>query len=146
MESIAKHAKRKRYFITIPSLVIVVDGILLVIYGLATGVNAIAIIFAFIFESTSGIGARETYVLIGLLRIILPLSLCGIRNNGNAAYASGLIFLGVFLICFAFSGFVYCLLDGVMAASNVYWIVIECIAMLVVPSLYFIGASHLKKS
>lgn len=110
------------------------EGASLIIYGLMTGANFLAIANAFS-SYRSPLNAKELYVVLGSIRTMF--AIFGMKPSINR---ESMIVCGILLVFFSIVGFVYCITTSSITASNLYGIVIEFIVMFILSLFYLIYA------
>ena len=124
----------KSRLIDIIVVLFAIQGASLIIYGLVTGANFMAIVFAFISDRTP-LSVKEFYVIIGIGRVFFAIIEMKIANT-----RAGMIITGIFFVFFSIAGIVYYILTWDITTPKVYVIVIEFIAMFILSLFYLIYA------
>ena len=122
----------KSRLIDIIPVLFIIEGASLIIYGLVTGANFMAIVFALI--SDYPLSVKEFYVILGMGRTILAIEMKKINTR------AGMIVVGILFIFSSIAGVAYYIYIGDITAPTVYVIAIEFIAMFSLSLYYLIYA------
>jgi len=129
----------KSRLINIIVVLFAIEGAFLIIYGLVTGANFMAIVFAFISYRTP-LSVKEFYVIIGIGRVFFAIIEKKIANT-----RAGMIITGIIFVFFSIAGVVYYILTWDVTTPKLYLIVIEFIAMFIL-SLFYLKYALIKVS
>ena len=124
----------KSRLIDIIVVLFAIEGASLIIYGLVTGANFMAIVFAFTSDRTP-LSVKEFYVILGIGRIILAIIEMKTVNT-----RAGMIIIGILFVFASIAGVVYYISTCDVTTPKVYVIVIEFIAMFILSLFYLIYA------
>ena len=145
-----KGMAKSRLVAAIPVL-FAIEGAFLVIYGLATGAEFLAVFSVFLGGSSS-LSVKEFYVLLGLVRTILAIGgITEVKSRGKIIVSQGakraaMIVIGILFVFFSVSGIVICMIDGDISAPGVYGAVTEFIITFSLSLFYLISAFQQAKS